>query len=163
MNGKVLDDLHVDVDAVGDRAVVVVSGVLDMNSAVLFGGVLDAVVDADFLHPVVDVGEVTFVDAAALRVIVRVSLRLRELTGSLTLRSASDRVRRVLDVTGVSDLVVYAALDAVGAATVGGERLGRGGSRYRSGGSEFAREIAVEHRDGGRRAPARHRLGRDDG
>jgi GAF domain-containing protein len=72
---------------------------------VLFATVLDAVVDAGCRRLVVDFGGVTLAGDAAVRVLVRVSLRLAEQAGLLTLRSAPEHIRETLDANGVRDLV----------------------------------------------------------
>jgi anti-anti-sigma factor len=105
MSDNLSDSFRLDVDSVGDRAVVAVSGALDAHAAVLFAGVLDAVVDAGSRSLVVDAGGVTFLEAAGLGVLVRVSRRLRDSGGLFTLRSPSDVVRRALDAAGISEVV----------------------------------------------------------
>jgi anti-anti-sigma factor len=105
MSDNALDGFKLDVDSVGDRAVVAVSGALDAHAAVLFAGVLDAVVDAGGRSLVVDAGGVTSFEAAALGVLGRVSRRLRENAGSFTLRSPSEEVRKVLEANRDSELV----------------------------------------------------------
>jgi anti-anti-sigma factor len=112
MSDEALDGFKLNVDSGGDRAVVGVSGVLDASAAVLFSGVLDAVVDAGCRVVIVDVAGVTLIDDATFQVLVRVSRRLGEDAGELTLRSPSERVRRSLKANGVSELVVEAAPEA---------------------------------------------------
>ena len=110
MSDNVLDGLNFEVDTVGDRAVVAVDGALDAHSAVLFAGVLDAVIDAGCRGLVVDGGGVTSIDEAALGVLARVSQRLSESGGLLTLRSPSEHVRRALEADRGSELVVDAGV-----------------------------------------------------
>lgn len=104
--------LELDVDAGDDRAVVAVRGELEVVTADWFAGLLDSVVDDGCHEVIVDFGGVTFIDAAALRVLVRVALRLREAGGSLAAGPLSDRVRRLVDLTGVGDLVVSASTES---------------------------------------------------
>ena len=90
-----------------------------------------------------DVGGVTFIDAAALGVLVAVSRRLGEEAGSLTLRSPSEQVRRALDANSVSELAVDSASEASRSRTtdepddssigrrLGGARLSTWGSNLR--------------------------------
>lgn len=106
--------LKLDVDVAGDRAVVAVNGELDGHAAVMLAAVSDAVIDAGCRDLVVDFGGVTFTDAAALGVLVRLSRLLRDSAGSLTIRSAPEHLRRVFDATRVSDLDVEETSDAPG-------------------------------------------------
>ena len=109
MSDGVLDGFKLDIDSAGDRAVVAVSGALGAHASALFATVLSALVDGDSRDLVVDVGGVTFIDAATLDVLVAVSRRLGENAGALTLRSPSEPVRRALDANGVSELAVDSA------------------------------------------------------
>ena len=105
MSENAVDGLSLDVDSVGDRAVVSVGGTLDARAASLFAAVLEAVVESGCRQLVVDVGGVAFIDAGAVRFLARLAQRMGEETRVLTLRSASEHVQRALDVAGASDLV----------------------------------------------------------
>ena len=54
---------------------------------------------------VIDLSEVTFMDAATVAVMVRAEAFLRDRSRSLTLRSPSTHARRVLGVAGLTELV----------------------------------------------------------
>jgi anti-anti-sigma factor len=110
-----VDGLKLEIDSVGDRVIVSVSGELDEDAVVLFAAVLDAMVDAGRQALVVDFGRVTLADEASVRVLVRVSRRLGEKAGLLTLRSAPEHIQRAFDAVssgdepGVVDLAVRAS------------------------------------------------------
>lgn len=100
-----LDSFGVAVSYVDGRAVVAVRGEVDMVTAPGLGGIVDAVIDAGHPDVVLDLGGLEFMDAAGLRVIAGAAGRLRPLGGGLTLRSASAMVRRILDITALTDMV----------------------------------------------------------
>jgi anti-anti-sigma factor len=54
---------------------------------------------------VIDLSEVTFMDAATVTVMIRAEAFLRDRSRSLTLRSPSTHARRVLGVGGLAELV----------------------------------------------------------
>ncbi len=76
-------------------------GEVDMASAPLLDERLAAVVADDRCEVVVDVAEVTFIDAAGLRVLLQAGQRLAVDGRRLTLRAPSPFVRRLLDITGL--------------------------------------------------------------
>ena len=88
------------------RADVAVAGELDMLSAPSLHGTLIALVD-NYSEVVVDLGAVTFMDAHGADVFTRVAQRAATAGATLMLRSTPPAVRRVLDVTEVSSLLVY--------------------------------------------------------
>jgi anti-sigma B factor antagonist len=54
---------------------------------------------------VVDLSGVTFIDSTGLGVLVTALKRTRDAGGQLTLRSPTRSTRKVLDITGLSNLV----------------------------------------------------------
>ena len=104
-----MNDLELDVGFSPERVVVAVRGELDVLTEAVLAGALAATVDDGHRDIVVDMGGVTFLGAAGLGVLARVSRRLSEIGGTITVRSASGRIRRVFDIAGMSDLVVEAA------------------------------------------------------
>ena len=89
----------------GDRAVVAVRGEVDLLTAPEVAAVLTAVIDRGHLSVVLDLAETTFMGVAGLRVIEAATHRLSPLRSGLFLRSPSAQVRRLLDLTGLSDTV----------------------------------------------------------
>ena len=89
----------------GRQVVVALRGEVDMLTAPTFACVLDALFDAGRRDIVVDVAELDFMDASGLRAIGPMSNRLHDGGGVLTIRSPSPIVRRILDITGMGDLI----------------------------------------------------------
>jgi anti-anti-sigma factor len=104
-----VNGLELDVEFLAERVVVEVTGELDILTAAVFAGVLNALVDDEHRDLVVDMSGVTFIGAAGLGVFARVVSRLSEIGGAITVRSAPERVRRVFDIAGMSDLVAGAS------------------------------------------------------
>ncbi|MGK5741427.1 STAS domain-containing protein [Micromonospora sp. URMC 103] len=86
-----------------DRAVVTLSGELDVNSADELGDLLHAVIQDT---PVVDLdlAQVAFLDSTILSVFIRASRTATDAGGSLALLNPTRHVRRVLEITGVLPL-----------------------------------------------------------
>jgi anti-sigma B factor antagonist len=55
---------------------------------------------------VMDMEHVAFIDSAGLRVLITETLRLRAAGGSLKLRKLSAGIRRLIEVTGVEEILV---------------------------------------------------------
>ena len=107
MSAERANDLELTIQFLVDSVVVAVGGELDPLTAAVFAGTLNATVDAGHRDLVVDAGGVSFIDAAGLGAFASVLRRLRPLGGTITLRSASARMRRLFDITGMSDLFVF--------------------------------------------------------
>ena len=91
--------------------IVGVRGELDLLTAPGLTAMINALDDAGHSDVVVDLLTLDFMDAAGLRVMAAGSARLRRSGGSLTIRSPSSMVRRILDLTGMLDLVESDAAD----------------------------------------------------
>jgi anti-anti-sigma factor len=85
----------------GDSPVLQVDGEIDVSTAEQLHSALEQALAAD-PTVVVDMAGVTFCDAAGLRVVLQVAASLNG-TGPLTLLNAA-RVRRLLEIVGMSDL-----------------------------------------------------------
>jgi len=88
-----------------DSVVVAVRGEIDLLTAPALEALVAALMDLGHLDLVLDLAELDFMDAQGLRVLAAASARLHSTTGSLTIRSPSAAVRRVLDVAAMTDLV----------------------------------------------------------
>jgi anti-anti-sigma factor len=89
------------------RVVLIVRGELDRVTARDLRAVIDAVIDGGNFRLVLDLAECDFIDAAGLRVIADGATRADLWGGTLTVRSPSGVVRRLLDLTGL-DLTLTA-------------------------------------------------------
>lgn len=91
--------------------VVEVRGEVDLATAPMLGALLDVLVDHAETHVVLDLAELTFMDASGLQVIADVSGRLAPSRRVLVVQSASPIVRQLLAITGVDDLVLVATAE----------------------------------------------------
>jgi anti-sigma B factor antagonist len=82
----------------GRRRIVALNGELDVASAPVAEEALRAQFD------VLDLSRLDFMDSGGVRILLRVC---RTRPGPLIVRGAGRAVRRILDLTGVSDLLVY--------------------------------------------------------
>lgn len=82
-----------------------VTGEVDSLGAPEIAASLERVIDRGYTSVLLDLAEVSFLDAAGLAVIALAATRLKESDGELTLRSPSEMVVRLLDITGLADLV----------------------------------------------------------
>jgi anti-anti-sigma factor len=96
-------DLAFDVAAPG--VTVAVSGDVDLLTAPALAGLLGVLLDDGRRRIVIDLARCRFVDARGVAVVAEMAQRAAGLGGSVTVRSASESTRRVLDITGVSELV----------------------------------------------------------
>jgi anti-anti-sigma factor len=85
--------------------VVSVRGEVDLVTAPGLRALINVFADAGHTDVVLDLGALDFMDAAGLRVIATASARLRPDGGALAIRSPSSMVRKILDLTGMLDLV----------------------------------------------------------
>ena len=105
------------------RAHLVCRGELDAFAARLLRQRLEDAIDSGCLHFTVDASEVTFIDAGGLGLLVRLRNAVLPFGGSITVSAASDRFRRVAQLT---DLETAFDLDLLG------DELASGGSRVHS-------------------------------
>lgn len=101
--------LNLDFDADTPSVTVAVSGDIDLLTARALAGVLHVVVDDGRRRIVIDLARCGFVDARGVAVIAEVARRAAALDGTVEIRSPSSITRRMLDITGVSGLVVLDA------------------------------------------------------
>jgi anti-sigma B factor antagonist len=90
------------VELTGETAVLAITGEVDMASA---PGLRDQLQQLDARNVIIDLSGVTFIDSTGLGVLVTALKRSREAGGHLVLRSPTRATRRVLDITGLSQLV----------------------------------------------------------
>jgi anti-sigma B factor antagonist len=91
----------------GSAVVVVVGGELDLDTSPRLRHVLIDLVRAQGNRSLVlDMADLTFIDSSALGVIVTVQRDLAAIDGRLTVRAASNAVRRVFEITGLDRAIV---------------------------------------------------------
>ena len=91
----------------GAAVVVAVSGELDLDTSPRLRRVLlDLVRDQGNRSIVLDVASLTFIDSSALGVLVTVHRDLSAVDGVLTVRSPTNAVRRVFEITGLDRAIV---------------------------------------------------------
>jgi anti-anti-sigma factor len=114
-------DLLLRTTNVDGRAVVTVSGEIDLETASRLGEELQGAMRDVAPDLVVDLSAVTFMDSTGLKVLIAAQLRAGLAGGGITLVGLRRAVRRVFEVTGLDDqFAVHDTLeDALAAPTVG--------------------------------------------
>ncbi len=87
-----------------DRARLTLRGELDAFTALLLRWRADDALALGSRHFVVDVTDVTFVDAAGLGALVRLHNAAQRLDGSITLIGADEHFRRACDLAGLTEV-----------------------------------------------------------
>jgi anti-sigma B factor antagonist len=101
-----LFEFSVDARPVGDGSTAVsVRGELDLSTAGQLRDRLYALLDAGTTLLTLDVSGLSFIDSTGLGVIVAVLKRAKELGGNLVLRGPSKSARKVIDISGLSQIV----------------------------------------------------------
>lgn len=95
--------LHVATSTEGDVGVVSAGGELDANSAGRLREACDEVLARGHSAVVVDLAGITFIDSSGLSVLIYAYKQAGERDGSLTVRSPSAAVTRLLEMTGQSE------------------------------------------------------------
>jgi len=90
----------------GPQTTISLAGELDPATAPELQARLSALADDPAVTSVViDLSQISFLDSSGLRVLVAGNEALRTRSADLILRGPSDNVRRILQVTGLSDLI----------------------------------------------------------
>ena len=92
------------------RAVLAIRGEVDRVNAPELGAILDAVIERH-RSVVLDLAELGFINGWGLGVLAAQAARHRRSGGTLTIRSPSAMVLRLLDITGVAEVVLLENLD----------------------------------------------------
>jgi anti-sigma B factor antagonist len=100
----VQDNFRTEVTAAGDETRISVHGDVDVQTAARLGEQLGELVAGRARRIIIDLRDVPFCDSTGLTVLVKSSNRLRDGGRQLVLRSPSNQVRRVLDVTGLGSI-----------------------------------------------------------
>jgi len=95
-----------------DVAVVVLAGEVDLYTAPRFKDVLLQAIDDGAGHVIVDLADVSFVDSTALGVLVSGGKRLQKSSGTLAIGCPDEKIRRILEITGLDTVFgVYGSRD----------------------------------------------------
>lgn len=97
------DQLIVDTDHQDERIVVTITGMLDLRAVEQLRKQLAALVDDD-VRLVIDLSAVEFLDSSGLRALLGARQDVVDRGGSMALRGQSERVQRILEITGVQEL-----------------------------------------------------------
>jgi anti-sigma B factor antagonist len=97
--GGISDQLVITRRREGEARVLALHGELDLASAPLLERALEDAENGGDRHLVVDLGGLEFVDARGLRVLLAARERSRQNGHALSLRGASQTVRRVFELT----------------------------------------------------------------
>ncbi len=92
--------------AAPEETVIVVSGELDFHSAPELRNRILAVFNEGTNRLVLDMGALEFIDSSGLSVIIAGFKRFKERGGELKLRSLTDRTRKVLEISGLSRVLI---------------------------------------------------------
>jgi anti-sigma B factor antagonist len=98
-------DLFSHCDERNGVAMVYVGGELDVATAPLLGAELDALVESGGFRLVIDLADLTFLDASGLRVLVHTCKLAAEHGGWLRLVRVRPTVRRVLELTRLTHVL----------------------------------------------------------
>ena len=96
-------DLTLSTDRDGERAVVSIEGELDAYSAPKLEEEVTRLLEGGVTDFVFDLSAAKFIDSSGLRTILNAHRLLEERQGRLALRAPSEPVRRLLDITGLTD------------------------------------------------------------
>ena len=96
-------DLKLATERDGARAVVTIQGELDAYSAPSLEEEVSQLLGDGVTELVLNLSGTKFLDSSGLRAILTAQRRLSERDGRLSLRAPSEPVRRLLDITGLTD------------------------------------------------------------
>jgi anti-sigma B factor antagonist len=96
-------ELTLATERAGTRAVVTVTGELDAYSAPSLEEEVSGLLADNVSDLVFDLSPTKFLDSSGLRAILTAQRRLADRDGRLALRAPSEPVRRLLDITGLTD------------------------------------------------------------
>lgn len=97
------NQFRVDVRRDGAKAVVAVSGELDLASGPELETELDRLIGPEIKTVVIDLRQLDFMDSTGLSIIVRAHQRMASEGCEVGLVKGSQQVQRLLDLTGVAD------------------------------------------------------------
>jgi anti-sigma B factor antagonist len=96
-------DIHV--DRVADRATLAIGGELDVGTAPELRGAVGELLGSGVRHAIFDLGHVTFADSSGLGALVWAVHRFAAAGGDVRVERLSPTVERVVEVSGLRDLL----------------------------------------------------------
>jgi anti-sigma B factor antagonist len=96
-------DLVLTTETQGDRSIIAIKGELDAYTAPAVEELIGKLVSEHIAKIVLDLSETGFLDSSGLRAILTAHRRLAGENGTLILRSPSEPVTRLLEITGLTD------------------------------------------------------------
>lgn len=106
-----MDTLRVSRYTLEDIEVVAVEGEVDVFTAPRMKEALDAAIQEGATRVAVNLERVRYLDSTGLSVLVGAMRRLRAVQGRLCLVTSSERIRRVLDLTGLTRVFPISATE----------------------------------------------------
>ena len=97
--------MDVDIEIADSQARVVVAGEVDAHTSAELEQGFERALEAGATTVIVDVAKMSFIDSSGLRVLVQTRKRLVDAGGSLELRQPSETVVRLLELTGLQELL----------------------------------------------------------
>ena len=95
-------DFNIRIDS-GPDAVVAMSGDLDLSATASFATATDPVFDEDVRTVTLDMSDVTFLDSSGLGALLNLHARAQAAGVTLTMINAPQQVRRVLELTRLTE------------------------------------------------------------
>ena len=102
--GEPGDDFKVSTDESADGPVLRVHGEVDVYTSPALRDELYRLIDGGAQRLMVDLSEMDFIDSSGLGVLVGALKRIRERSGDLELRSMQPSARKVLEITGLTQV-----------------------------------------------------------
>jgi anti-sigma B factor antagonist len=96
------EDLMVSYSVVNSWTILELDGEVDIHTAPMIGEAVSMLLEDGHLHFVLDFGFVTFMDSTGLGTLVKITKRIGKRGGSLRIASASGRIFRVFELSGLS-------------------------------------------------------------
>jgi anti-sigma B factor antagonist len=114
-------DFSIRDEPVGDHTQVVrAAGEIDLAVEGQLQEHLRGLMDRGVKYLIVDLAEVTFLDSSGIQALIAAQGRARTAGGDLVVASASDNVRKIFQITGVTEVFgLYATVDEAYARTAG--------------------------------------------
>jgi anti-anti-sigma factor len=103
VSSELENPLTIEVRREGDEAVLTLTGELDPHTAPMLADELDGLEAEGSRTIVLVLSGLGFIDSSGLRVLIAADRDLTERGGSLVLRSPSETVRRLLEITGLDE------------------------------------------------------------